>query len=69
LLDADTANPDLAGAQLFNLANDIGEQRDLAAANPKTVKELTEDWLRWNKEMAKPLWGPGAGGRGRGQRP
>jgi arylsulfatase A-like enzyme len=68
LLDADTANPDLAGAQLFNLANDIGEQRDLAAANPKTVKELTEDWLRWNKEMAKPLWGPGAGGRGRGER-
>jgi arylsulfatase A-like enzyme len=66
LLVADTANPDLSGAQLFNLANDVGEQHDLAATNTRKVKELTDDWLRWNQEMAKPLWGPGAGGRGRG---
>jgi len=66
LLVGDTANPDLSGAQLFNLANDVGEQHDLAATNTRKVKELTDDWLRWNKEMAKPLWGPGAGGRGRG---
>ena len=33
LLVADTANPDLSGAQLFNLANDIGEQHDLAATH------------------------------------
>jgi arylsulfatase A-like enzyme len=66
LLVADTSNPDLSGAQLFNLVNDIGEQHDLAATNPKKVKELTDDWLRWSKEMAKPLWSPGAGGRGRG---
>ena len=66
LLAVDTTNPDLSGAQLFNLAHDVGEQHDLAATNARKVKELTDEWLRWNKEMAKPLWGPGAGGRGRG---
>ena len=66
LLDADTSQPDLSKAQLFNLAEDIGENNDLAAAHPEKVKELAADWLRWSKEMAKPLWTPGAGGRGRG---
>jgi arylsulfatase A-like enzyme len=64
LLDTDTSNPDLSGAQLFNLVDDIGEKNDLAPAHPEKVKELADDWLRWSKEMAKPLWGPGAGGRG-----
>ena len=68
LLDADTSQPDLSGAQLFNLVEDIGEKNDLAAAHPEKVKELAADWLRWSKEMAKPLWTPGAGGRGRGRR-
>ena len=36
-----------------------------AAARPEKVKELAGDWLRWSKEMAKPLWGPGGGARGR----
>jgi arylsulfatase A-like enzyme len=66
LLAADTSQPDLSGAQLFNLAEDIGEKRDLAAVHPEKVKELSADWLRWSGEMAKPLWTPGAGGRGRG---
>ncbi|HEU4934928.1 MAG TPA: sulfatase [Vicinamibacterales bacterium] len=64
LLNADTSNPDLSGAQLFNLVDDIGEKNDLATAHPEKVKELADDWLRWSKEMATPLWGPGAGGRG-----
>ena len=68
LLDADVANPDLSGAQLFNLAQDIGEQHDLSAAQPAKLKELTDDWLRWNRELPKPLWAPG-GGRGRGAVP
>ena len=50
---------DLSSAQLYNLAEDIGETRDLAAAHPKRVKELADDWRRWNKELAKPLWPPG----------
>ena len=64
LLAADTSKPDLSGAQLFNLAEDIGETRDLAAARPEKVKELSADWLRWSGQMAKPLWSPGPGGRG-----
>lgn len=64
LLASDTTRPDLAGAQLFNLADDIGEQKDLAAARPEKVKELSDDWLRWSKELAAPAWGPGGGGRG-----
>ena len=69
LLNADTTTPDLSGAQLFDLANDIGEQHDLAATHPERVKELADDWLRWNKQLAKPLWGPGGGERGRGANP
>ena len=49
---------DLAGAELYNLAVDIGEQKNLAAAHPQKVKELAADWQRWNKELAKPLWAP-----------
>jgi arylsulfatase A-like enzyme len=47
---------DLSGAQLYNLANDIGETTNLAATYPEKVKELTEDWRRWNQQLAKPLW-------------
>jgi hypothetical protein len=65
LLNADTSAPDLSGAQLFNLVDDIGEKNDLAATRPEKAKELAGDWLRWSKQMAKPLWGPGGGGRGR----
>ena len=52
----------LAGAELYNLSNDIGETKNLAAAEPARVRELAERWLRWNKELVKPLWGPGRGG-------
>ena len=69
LLNADTTRPDLSGAQLFDLVKDIGEQHDLSAAHPEKMKELADDWLRWNKELATPLWGPGGGGRGRGANP
>ena len=66
LLLSDTTRPDLSGAQLFNLADDIGERKDLAAAHPEKVKELARDWLRWNQELPAPAWGPGQGPRGRG---
>jgi arylsulfatase A-like enzyme len=51
----------LADARLYNLATDIGETKNLAASEPTRVRELAETWLRWNKELAKPLWGPGGG--------
>jgi len=47
---------DLSTAELFNLAEDIGETRNLAVAHPEKVGELAADWLLWNKELAKPLW-------------
>jgi arylsulfatase A-like enzyme len=56
----EAAQTDLSDAQLFNLADDIGEKNNLAAAQPQKVKELAAEWLRWNKELAKPLWKPAA---------
>lgn len=57
------ANPstfnDLLNAELYNLAEDIGETKNLAAAHPAKVRELAADWQRWNKKLAKPLWPPG----------
>ena len=57
------ANPstfnDLSNVELYNLAEDIGETKNLAAAHPEKVRELAADWQRWNKKLAKPLWPPG----------
>ena len=57
------ANPstfnDLSNAELYNLAEDIGETKNLAATHPEKVRELAADWQRWNKKLSKPLWPPG----------
>jgi arylsulfatase A-like enzyme len=52
----------LMSAELFNLATDISETTNLAASEPRRARELAEDWLRWNAQLARPLWGPGRGG-------
>ncbi|MGH7944423.1 MAG: sulfatase family protein [Opitutaceae bacterium] len=44
------------GARLFNLADDLGEARDLAAKHPGKVKELAAAWRVWNAEQKDPLW-------------
>jgi arylsulfatase A-like enzyme len=60
---------DLSSAQLYNLAEDIGETKNLATTHPEKVKELAADWQRWNKGLAKPLWHPAERAVGaRGQR-
>lgn len=46
------------GAQLYNLAKDIGENENLAEKEPQRVKELAADWSRWNSELAAPAWVP-----------
>jgi arylsulfatase A-like enzyme len=59
---------DLAGAELYDLAADIGESKNLAAARPEKVKELGDRWQLWNKQLVKPRWGPpppGGGGQPR----
>jgi arylsulfatase A-like enzyme len=43
---------------LFNLADDVGETKDLAAKHPDRVKALQAAWQAWDKELIKPLWLP-----------
>lgn len=45
--------------QLYNLAADSGESKDLAAANPDKAKELQAAWEGWNAQLATPRWGRG----------
>lgn len=61
--------------QLYNLADDIREQNDLAAQQPQRVRELQGLYDAWNATLAAPAWrdgrvqppatrpGPGAGQR------
>ena len=50
---------DLSAAGLYNLATDLGETKDLAPTNPAKARELADEWQRWNRELATPLWPPG----------
>jgi arylsulfatase A-like enzyme len=43
--------------ELYDLERDISESHDLAAANPKKVKELQAVWDKWNAELVPPAWG------------
>ena len=47
--------------ELYDLATDIGESKDLAAAQPEKVKELQALWDKWSAEQA-PASGPDSGG-------
>jgi arylsulfatase A-like enzyme len=47
--------------ELYNLATDIGESKDLAAAQPAKVKELQAKWDKWSAEQA-PASAPDSGG-------
>ncbi len=49
----------VTGVKLYNLAADIHEDKDLAAARPDMVKELQSKWDAWNATLVKPLWGNG----------
>jgi arylsulfatase A-like enzyme len=44
------------GEQLFDLAGDVGEQKDLAAEKPDVVAELKKDYAAWNAELDEPKW-------------
>jgi len=49
-----------SGWQLYDLASDMGEQRDVAASQPQLVAELTSAWEQWNAKNIAPLWHGGA---------
>jgi arylsulfatase A-like enzyme len=42
--------------RLHNLAQDLGEQTDLAAQNPEKVKQLQALWDAWNANNEPPRW-------------
>ncbi|WP_146453712.1 sulfatase [Rubripirellula tenax] len=42
--------------QLYQLADDIGESKNLAAAEPDKVRELSQAWRHWNAEQVAPAW-------------
>ena len=43
------------GLELYNLSNDIGEKKNLAAANPKKVRELHQLLIEWRKSTKAPV--------------
>ena len=52
--------------ELYDLAADISESKNLAAEKPQVAKDLLVKWTAWNSELIKPLWGaPAAGGKGK----
>ncbi len=51
----------VTAARLYNLRDDIHEDKDLAAVLPDKLKELQAKWDAWNATLVKPLWGKGAG--------
>jgi arylsulfatase A-like enzyme len=62
-VEAGTASMD--GAELYNLARDIGEKQNLAGSEPEKVKQLAAAWNAWNTDNIDPKWRPAraAGGK------
>jgi len=48
--------------ELYNLATDIGESRNVAPENPKVLKRLQSKLDVWESQLVTPLWGPGSPG-------
>jgi arylsulfatase A-like enzyme len=44
-------------AKLYNLADDIGEAKNLIDAQPQKAKELQAAWDKWNASNVPPAWG------------
>lgn len=42
--------------ELYDLSADIGESKDLSAAKPDVVKDLTSRYDAWNKTLVAPAW-------------
>jgi arylsulfatase A-like enzyme len=52
-------NQPVSVAKLYNLADDIGETKDLAMAMPEKVAELQAKWDAWDVDNVAPLCGGG----------
>jgi arylsulfatase A-like enzyme len=51
----------VSAVKLYDLGNDLHEDKDLSAERPEKVKELQARWDEWNQANIKPLWGSGGG--------
>lgn len=52
-----------AGAELYNLKQDIGEKKNLAAEQPDKARELAAAWTKWDRELVDPKWFPERAGK------
>ncbi len=52
----DFATKTSSGWELYDLAKDIGQKRNVAAENPKIVADLSQAWQQWNNQNVAPLW-------------
>ena len=43
-------------AELYNLATDVSETKDLANTEPDRVRDLTAAFAAWNTQMVPPKW-------------
>lgn len=57
------------GPMLFDLANDLGEEKDLASSRPDDVKRLGDKLAAWEAEVEQPRWQPPQRNRQRANRP
>jgi len=53
-----TSNAPESAWQLYNLADDMGESRNLAAIHPERTGELVRQWDVLNGQMIEPFWSP-----------
>jgi arylsulfatase A-like enzyme len=54
--DLKLSKPPQSDVQLFDLAQDVGETRNLAAEKPQLVAELQKDYDAWDAQLKKPAW-------------
>ncbi len=45
-----------AGAELYNLKNDIGEKENLAEKEPARFQQMAAAWDKWNSQLVEPAW-------------
>lgn len=41
---------------LYNLKDDIGEKKNVAASHPEKVQAMRARWVEWSKDIQPPLW-------------
>ncbi len=56
------------GAEVYDLAADIGESRDLASSRPEKLRELRTAWDKWNAQLEQPRWSRGGEAKGGGKK-